>query len=42
MRAQHLRYVVFTEGTGAAYKQKVNSHLTATVTADRQFTTPDW
>ena len=37
MRAQHLHYVVFTEGTGVAYKQKVNSRLNAAVTADRQF-----
>ncbi|HEX4219837.1 MAG TPA: hypothetical protein VHZ02_15780 [Acidimicrobiales bacterium] len=37
MRAQHLHYVVFTEGTGVAYRQKVNSRLTAAVAADRQF-----
>jgi hypothetical protein len=37
MRADNLRYVVFTEGTGVAYKQPVNSRLTTTVTADHQF-----
>jgi hypothetical protein len=37
MRAQHLHYVVFTEGTGVADKQKVNSRLSTAVTADRQF-----
>jgi hypothetical protein len=37
MRALDLRYVVFTEGTGVAYKQKVNSRLNASVTADPRF-----
>ena len=37
MRALKLRYVVFTEGTSVAYKQKANSRLNAAVTADPQF-----